>query len=146
MPQTTSPEKIRKGFAALKNLKLRRPIRKWLDYAAGTLGQYMVQSRSPDGTRYPPLKRPRPPGHNQQSGPLIDFGDMLRSLIADGTDHIEQVTNTTGTIGTRDEKAAKHQYGINVTHRPFVGVNDEMADEAAELIADEVMDQLDRMI
>lgn len=120
----------------------------WVEDTTGKLGSYMTSGRSPDGTPYRPLKHPRPAGHNQKSGPLIDLGDMLLSLIGDGSGHIESVTGSEAALGTGHVKdtnrgnipvASIHQHGstkARIPARPFVGFNPEIVAEAERLIAD----------
>lgn len=109
-------------------------LRRWTEDANGLLTQYMAQGRSPDGTPYEPLKNPRPEGHNQQSGPLIDFGDLLLSLAGQGDGSIVAVDGRSAEVGTEHTKdgaaiAAIHQHGTRdgkIPARPFVGWNDEL--------------------
>lgn len=143
MRATTAAEQIRAIPAKLASAKTEGPLRKFVEMAVGELGRAMVRGQSPDGSPYRPLKRKRPPGHNQQSGPLIDTGEMMRSLIADGPGHIEIYEHGQVRLGTSNEKAAKHQYGTgNIPARPFVGYTAEMIDAAAEIAADHALEVL----
>lgn len=119
---------------------MEQALRKWVDLAVGELGRAMVKGQSPDGTPYKPLARPRPKGHNQQSGPLIDTGAMLRSLIADGPGHIEEYKPNQVRLGTSDRKAAFHQRGTRrIPARKFVGFTSQMLDDAERIVADQLV-------
>jgi phage gpG-like protein len=72
------------------------------------LKKNMRAATSPDGTPYKPLKFPRP---NGKSSPLWDTGALVRSVSSAGTDHVENISGATLTIGTNMEDAALHQYG-----------------------------------
>jgi hypothetical protein len=129
---------------ALSGGDMSGPLKRWSQDAQGLLGQYMAQGRSPDGTPYKPLKNPRPEGHNQQSGPLIDFGDMLLSLVGEGSGSIFELTERSVTTGTEHQKngvnvAAVHQYGTRdgrIPARPFVGWNDELMALAVQRVTE----------
>ena len=132
-------------------------LTRWVQNTTGTLGRYMTSGRSPDGTPYRPLKRKRPAGHNQKSGPLIDTGEMLLSLIGEAAGHIEGVSGDEAFIGTGHTKmtdsgaaavAAIHQFGApkaNIPPRPFIGFNPEIVADAEQLIADGLADRISRL-
>lgn len=109
-------------------------LKHWSAEASGILAKQMIEGVSPDGTPYAPLRRPRGPGHNQQSGPLIDKGDMLRSLSS-GADHVEEFTKDSVKVGTKDRKAEFHQYGTSkMVARPFADINDAIVDAGVEAL------------
>lgn len=119
-------------------------LRRWSQEAHGLLGQYMTQGKSPDGTPYQPLKNPRPTGHNQQSGPLIDFGDLLLSLIGEGSGGITRVDGRSAEVGTEHTKdgaaiASIQNYGTRdgkIPARPFVQFNEELVALARARVAE----------
>lgn len=121
-------------------------INQWLQILAGELGKGFLSSRSPTGETWQPLKRKRPKGHNQGSRPLIDFGELLSSVVSTGDGHIEEVHEAAAVFGTDVDYARHHQWGApraNIPARPFLGVSEEMADELAETVADELMSQIE---
>ena len=123
--------------------KLAGVLTDWLQRVAGSLGVGFQQSKDPSGAVWKPLKRKRPKGHNQGTRPLIDTGDMQASIISTGTGHLQEVTDDSAMMGTEDRKAAFHQFGTSrIPARPFVGISDEMADLAAEMVADELVETL----
>jgi phage gpG-like protein len=126
-----------------ENPSVKRGLQRTAEEFVGELGEMMVRSVSPDGRPYAPLKNPRPPGHNQNSGPLIDTGQMMLSLISDAEGHLESIGDDRAEVGTNDFKAIFHQFGTKkMVARPFVGVNDEMADIAQIRVAEDLADQI----
>lgn len=116
------------------------------EYASGVFSENILGQHGPDGGAYPPLARPRSPSppHNPGTRVLIDFGDLLASLSG-GSDHIQEVGEAELTVGTKDPKAAIHQFGSpekNIPARPFVGANDDIADYAANEVVDELIQKL----
>ena len=123
--------------------KLSGVLTDWLQRVAGSLGVGFQQSKDPSGAVWRPLKRKRPKGHNQGTRPLIDTGAMQASIISTGAGHLQEVTDDSAMMGTADEKAAFHQFGTSrIPARPFVGISDEMADLAAEMVAAEIIKTL----
>lgn len=105
-------------------------------------------STAPDGSTWPPLKNPRPPGHNPDPKPLIDFGKLQDSVGYQGADHIEGVTGEGFTLGTTVEYAGVHQEGSrkkNIPARPFMGFSEEVLDTTAELTADSIVNQISKI-
>ncbi|QDT94362.1 phage virion morphogenesis protein [Gimesia algae] len=105
-------------------------------------------STAPDGSAWAPLKRPRPPGHNPDPKPLIDFGKLQDSVGYQGADHIEGVTGEGFTLGATVEYAGVHQDGSkkkNIPARPFMGFSEEVLDTAAELTADSIVNQISKL-
>lgn len=79
--------------------------------------QRFEQSRSPDGTAWQALKRPRPRGGDR---PLQDTGVLMGSITA-------QVHGNTLQIGTATDYAHYHQFGTqHIPARPFLGVSDDL--------------------
>lgn len=141
MTQTLTPEEATRWLDGILSVmdepRAREPLKRWGQELAGELGTGFLRSESPTGQKWPPLKRRRPKGHNQGIRPLIDFGDLMLSVISDSPDHIERITDDSIVFGTSDFKAAFHQFGTRVIPpRPFLGVSDEMADRATELLAE----------
>ncbi len=103
---------------------------------------------SPDGARWPALKYPRPPGHNQNNKPLIDTETLMDSVTVDHEEHVEGVTSEALTLGTYVEYAGVHQEGSedgNIPQRKFLGFNKKVKDHATEEVADDVIKQIDNL-
>lgn len=115
---------------------------KWNDVLAGDLAEGFLESRSPDGTPWAPLKTQRPKGHNQGDRPLIDTGDLMRSVVSNGAGHIEIVTQDSTTFGTSVSYAAVQHFGNkpgaknNIPPRPFIGIPEKSLDAAATMLSD----------
>ncbi len=130
-------------LSTMQHPKAAPALKAWGQELAGALGVGFLRSVSPAGKPWRPLKRPRPRGHNPGSRPLIDFGDMMLSVIGSSPDHIEDITDDSISFGTKDKKAAFHQFGTRyIPSRPFVGVSDEMADRAAEILTEHQIHQI----
>ena len=86
--------------------------------------QRFEQSRSPDGTAWQALKRPRPRGCDR---PLQDTGVLMGSITAQAHGNILQ-------IGTATDYAHYHQFGTqHIPARPFLGVTDDLLASIKEL-------------
>lgn len=86
--------------------------------------QRFEQSRSPDGTAWQALKRPRPRGGDR---PLQDTGVLMGSITAQAHGNILQ-------IGTATDYAHYHQFGTqHIPARPFLGVSDDLLTSIKEL-------------
>ena len=86
--------------------------------------QRFEQSRSPDGTAWQALKRPRPRGGDR---PLQDTGVLMGSITAQVHGNILQ-------IGTATDYAHYHQFGTqHIPVRPFLGVSDDLLASIKEL-------------
>lgn len=86
--------------------------------------QRFEQSRSPDGTAWQALKRPRPRGGGR---PLQDTGVLMGSITAQAHGNILQ-------IGTATDYAHYHQFGTqHIPARPFLGVSDDLLASIKEL-------------
>lgn len=127
--------------------RLRGALQSWTDRAKQSLGELMRREVSPDGTSYAPLSpiTVERKGHNQI---LFETGELRESVEGSGSGHIETVSETGVRLGTSHEKqgspvAMKLHYGDgNIPARPFVGVTEEMVDDATESVADEAMRQI----
>lgn len=105
-----------------------------------------LAGHAPDGSKWLPLKYPRPKGHNQENKPLIDTGKLMNSVAYQGADHIEGVTGEGLTVGTNVEYGTIHQDGTNkIPKREFMGFSDKVLDTSAELTADSVINQIDNL-
>lgn len=145
MRATTAAEMMRELPNKLATASTDETLQKWVQVAVGELGQAMVQSKSPNGVPYKPLKRKRPKGHNQRSGPLIDTGEMMMSLVGEGPGHIEVYSQGQVRLGTSNFKAIFHQEGTSkIPARPFVGFTPNMISAAADAAADFAMQALFR--
>lgn len=86
--------------------------------------QRFEQSRSPDGTAWQTLKRPRPRGGEH---PLQDTGVLMGSITAQAHGNILQ-------IGTATDYAHYHQFGTqHIPARPFLGVSGDLLASIKEL-------------
>ena len=99
---------------------------------------------APDGSKWLPLKYPRPPHRNQNNKPLIDTETLMNSVTVNHEEHVEGVTNEALTLGTYVEYAGVHQEGSgNIPQRQFLGFNKKVMDHATETVADDVINQID---
>ncbi|HBL47656.1 phage virion morphogenesis protein [Gimesia sp.] len=133
----------------LEQPKASKVLSEWNDELAGDLAKGFLSGESPDGVPWAPLKNPRPPGHNPGTRPLIDTGDLLRSVVSDGPGHIEIVTDDATTFGTNIVYAGVHQDGSkedsknNIPARPFIGIPDESLDKAIEMLSGHLITTID---
>lgn len=131
--------------AALEPIRVPVAMRQTSEFAAGEFGRNFLGSHTPTGQAWPPLKRPRPLGHNPGTRPLIDTGMLMHSVISDGPGHVNVIADDLMTIGTTNFKAVFHQFGTkhksgteHIPARPFIGANDRIADQAAEYVLEEL--------
>lgn len=124
-------------------------LAEWNDELAGDLAESFLNSKSPDVKPWPPLKTPRPKGHNQGLRPLIDTGALMRSVVSNGAGHIEIVTQDSSTFGTNIEYAAVQHFGNkpssknNTPARPFMGISNKTLDKAAEMLSHHIITVID---
>ncbi|WP_437187856.1 phage virion morphogenesis protein [Planctomicrobium sp. SH668] len=127
---------------------VRPALQAWADEAKATLGDMMHAQVSPDGTPYAPLSpvTVEKKGHHKA---LFDTEAMYRSVVGSGGGHIEDVQDASVVLGTAHQKhgqniAAVHQNGAGrIPARPFIGVSEQMADDAATRIADDLISQIE---
>lgn len=113
------------------------------EMAAGEMGRNFLGSHAPDGAAFAPLASPRPAGRNPGTRPLIDTGELLASVISEGPGHVSEVDGDSVKLGTTNWKAGFHQYGTDrIPARPFIGVNETMADQAAQIVANDLFKQM----
>lgn len=72
--------------------------------------EHFAKGQAPDGTPWKKLAHARPRGGDK---PLRDRG-LLMASISSGSDHVEKLTETTLTVGTRRVGAGLHQKGGTV--------------------------------
>lgn len=122
----------------------------WVEFAKIELKAMMRGSISPNKSPYAPLSPVTiklTPG--RKGGPLINTGDMMESLVGQGDGHIESVGESEAILGTGHSKeglpvAMWHQDGTKrMPARPFVGFNEQMIDDAMNLVADDLLAQVD---
>ncbi|QDT41063.1 Phage virion morphogenesis family protein [Gimesia alba] len=121
-------------------------LAEWSDILAGDLSQSFLNSETPDGEGWEPLKRRRPKGHNQGERPLIDIGALMQSVVSDGQGHIEIITADSMTFGTSVEYAGVHQFGRKdgtVPARPFIGIPDKTFNTAMQMLSEHVITVID---
>ncbi len=115
---------------------------RWNDILAGDLGKGFLSSKAPSGAGWKPIA-PRPPGHNPGTRPLIDTGDLMRSVVSDGAGHIEIVTEDSTFFGTDIFYAGFHQHGTaRIAARPFMGVPEQTRIKAAEMIGAHIIETI----
>jgi len=122
---------------------------------------FFDQSRDPEGVPWKPLKRPRyrPLRRGQKhrkrksplgiDKPLVDTGTLMRSVTAGGRGKVEEMTDTSITLGSNLIYAGVHNYGYppkNIPQRQFLGISDEMETEIEEATADFVAEQIARSL
>lgn len=72
---------------------------------------------------------------------LIEYEDLYRSLVGATEDSVREIWDDMLLYGTRDRKAAYHQYGTKwMPARPPVGISDETLDRATEHVADRMVE------
>lgn len=125
----------------------REDIQGWVDQTKHELGQLIENQTSPNGIPYAPLAASTV-ARKGHSTALFETGQLIRSLVSNGDGHVEEVTDNSAVLGTDHRKDGKpvaeflHGGTDKIPARPFVGVNEDMADHAAELIADGIMGQI----
>lgn len=103
---------------------------------------FFDREASPAGLPWKPLS-PLTIAAKGHSTILVDTGEMKNSVTVKGHPNaIQRIAGNELVWGTRDPKAAKHQYGIGVPQRSFVGFTPNRVDGAAEEIATSVVEQL----
>lgn len=101
---------------------------------------------APDGSKWPPLKHPRPPHRNQNNKPLIDSEKLKNSVVGQTQDHLEAVSDEGLVLGTFVEYAMFHQNGTsNIPQREFMGFSDIVQSEAIEITADTVIQTINNL-
>ncbi|QDT30480.1 Phage virion morphogenesis family protein [Gimesia panareensis] len=119
-----------------------------LGVTKGDLAAGFQTSTAPDGSPWAPLKTQRPPGHNPDPKPLIDTGRLQDSVGYQGSDHIEGVSGEGFTLGTSVYYAGVHQEGSqkkNIPARKFMGFSEETLDTTADLTADSIVNQINKL-
>lgn len=86
----------------------------------------------------------RAAGFSPDATILIDTGAMKSSVVFQGNaDHVERIGPVLLEMGTKDEKAAIHQFGTGkIPARPFVGFSTDSITTAANRVADAAIEQL----
>lgn len=165
--ELTSDQDVREYLDAVVSIceagDFTRELEDWSDRAQGKLGQYMQQSKSPDGKPYAPLSpKTIAKRENKLGPPLINLGDLFLSLVGEGEGSIRMVGAMSVTLGTGHHKfneesgkyvpvaviqhfGARNDDGSVIPPRPFVGVSEEMADEAVEIIGAGLAAKADRL-
>lgn len=122
-------------------------LTKWTDEAKAELGQMMDQQVSPNGSPYAPLS-PVTIKRKGHAKALYETGALTASVVGSGSGHVELINKDSVTLGTGHEKKGRpvasilHHGQGNIPARPFIGVTDNMADRAAELVADDLLSQI----
>ena len=101
-----------------------------------------AQWKSPDGTRWLGLKRPRKRGRTREK-PLRDRGILMASVTSQGPGHLEKVGANEMVYGTIIHYASYHQYGTKtIPIRAFLGWNNAMAEECVRILGEFLEKQL----
>lgn len=150
MPKTIAIEELRGFLDGIVNATVKPnatdAMQATLGEVKAELAQGFQSSKAPDGSTWPALKRPRPKGHNQDNKPLIDTGKLQESVLYQGADHVEGVSNLGLVIGTYVEYAGVHQNGsARIPQRKFMGFSEKVLDTSTELTADSVINQIDKL-
>lgn len=93
---------------------------------------------SPDGRKWQPLSR-MAIEEKKATGKILKIlqrTGLMRSRIA------YQTTKDSVTLGVNDEKAAKHQLGIGVPKREFIGISEQDRQEILLIIEDSIQDAI----
>jgi len=135
---------IGKLVQKVENPDVAPSFKTWMEEFAQNIAEGFQGSHSQFGQTWPPLKHPRPKGHNQDPHPLIDTGALMASVTSDAGDSIREITvghgESTLTFGTSIAYGIFHQTGTSrVPARPFLNVNQDQADRAAELFAQTII-------
>lgn len=127
----------------VETMEFRRDLEHIADDLRRDERSFFIAASSPAGQAWKPLS-PLTVELKGHSTILVDTQEMMRSVTVQGhRDAIERIASNELTFGTRDPKAAKHQYGIGVPKRSFVGITRVRADKhIPTLIADAVVEKL----
>ncbi len=121
-------------------------MQKVLDLTKTELNAGFESGTAPDGSKWPALKHPRPPHRNQNNKPLIDTKKLQESVVGNSQDHLEAVSGEGLILGTYVEYAGFHQNGTSkIPQREFMGFSEEIQDQSAELVADSLIDNIDKI-
>jgi hypothetical protein len=117
-------------------------LKTWLGEFMEVIADGFEGSHSQFGQQWAPLKRPRPAGHNPEPHPLIDTGALMKSVTnAGGFGQILAMGPDGLTFGTTLPGASAHQDSQRdwLPKRPFLNVNQDQTDRAAELVAQQII-------
>lgn len=134
----------------VSNPRLRSELQEWTEDTKQELSDMMHGQKSPDGTPYAPLS-PVTVKRKGHAKALFETGALHESVKGAGSGHIERVTHHEVTLGTNHEKKGRpvasilHYGAGRIPGRPFVGVTHKMADNAAKLVADGLINQADKL-
>ena len=133
--------------------QMQEELQAWMQNAKQELGSHIEAQKSPDGTPYVPLAKStvKRKGHDTA---LFQTGELIKSVVGNGSGHIEEAAGDMAILGTSHEKNGKPialflQEGTKkngkqiIPPRPFIGATESMADNAAELIADGLIADID---
>jgi|GEM_PF-389451 len=116
------------------------PLKRSKVAIVASIKENFASESSPDGAPWAPLKRPRsrkgkPKGKDKI---LRDKGILYASVAAaNGSGHVEELTNTTLAMGTVIEYAGVHQRGgKHIPARPFLGFGQALIAKIELIFAD----------
>ncbi|MGC1272582.1 MAG: phage virion morphogenesis protein [Planctomycetaceae bacterium] len=104
---------------------------------------YFSNRTSPNGVAMAPLS-PVTVAKKGHDRPLVETDAMRQSLLQSGhPEHLGGTSHRGLVFGTSDEKATIHQHGTKrIPARPFVGWTEERVDDAANKMADHLVEAL----
>jgi len=111
------------------------------DLLTDTHQEYFDLDIGPDGKAWPALS-PKTVAAKGHSGILEDTLGLRESLETGGVDNVDNRSETELEWGTLNDKSGYHQFGTaNIPQREHVGLNEDKADEVAEIVADTVVEK-----
>lgn len=97
------------------------------------------EGREASGAPWKPLKQ-RTIQRKGHGIILVEFEDLMTSLVGNTGDSIREIYEQEMTWGTSDRKAPYHQEGTKfMPARPPVGISEDTLDQAAEHVADRMV-------
>lgn len=114
-------------------------------YLSAQAKRCFSESRTPDGTPWPPLKNPSRRRGGKSAKPLVDKGILMASMSATAASRgaVRDITRVSLEHGTEIEYAGFQNFGTRtIPAREFVGITDQMAGRIEQIIADDVARQL----
>lgn len=91
-----------------------------------------AMSRAADGTPWSPHKNPK-----AMNPLLILTSALVQSVGGQSGDSIVRVTDTSLEVGTKDKKAAFHEYGtVHMDARPFIDVTEDTLQACEDVLAE----------
>jgi phage gpG-like protein len=135
--------------SAVESPSMEPAFKPWLDEFVADIAKGFQSGESQFGEAWAPLKDPRAKGHalgagaGAGAGPLIGNGELMQSVISQGSGNIMEMTGDSLRWGTSLPYAADVQLGTSrMPARPFLNVNQDQITRAAERVAQQIIKQL----